>query len=143
MFIPLCFPPLLRPRRRPQQLIINDSDTVIQGIPGPQGPQGPEGPPGPEGPSGSLCLNKVTISDDYTTQDDDWFIGVKTEKPITITLNPNSCYLIIKLEMGAPIGTRKVTIVSSENIDGNSNLILKNPYQSVVLIKGSGWNIIK
>lgn len=116
-----------------------------QGVEGPQGPQGIEGPPGPKGDC--KCNKTILISSDYQVLKSDWYIGVRTNKPIKILLEEfpkDGKEVIIKLEMGAPIGNRKVTVTSSsDTIDNDSSVVLQNPYESLVLIYRSGWNIIK
>lgn len=120
---------------------------------GPSGATGPTGEPGPTGPSGSsgncACQCQATlVSQDYTATLDDYYIGVNSSGPTTITLppNPTGCYeIIVKAEMGPPLGNRKITIVTSDGslIDGDSNYIIEVPYQSVkVLYRGSAWHII-
>lgn len=115
-----------------------------QGNTGPQGATGPQGPKGDMGPAGQC---NVLISADYQVQESDWYIGVNTKKPIQITLEDFPKFgkqIIIKLEMGAPIGNRKVTVKSNTDIiDDNSQVILQNPYESLTLVYRSNWNIIK
>jgi len=140
-----------------------------KGDPGPQGPPGPKGETGSPGLTPTVkpatettlgavkvgdCLQisedgtlsghckKILISEDYETLKDDWYIGVKSEKPITIKLSNKACYLIIKLEMKAPIGNRKVTLTSNDLIDGQPTYVLQEPYESISLIFKEGWNII-
>ena len=126
-----------------------------QGETGPAGPagspgqQGPVGPQGPSGSSGDPIYNTVLIDSDYTASEEDAYIGVKSTKPITIKLSknpPEGILYVVKLEMGAPIGNRKVTIKSCSptvKIDGNSSVVLQNPYESISLIyRDLGWHII-
>jgi hypothetical protein len=79
---------------------------------------------------------------------DDYYIGVASDGPTTITL-PGDCQdcheIIVKAEMGPPLGNRKITIVTADNalIDGANNYIIEVPYQSVnVLCRGGNWHII-
>lgn len=116
---------------------------------GPPGPKGEQGPPGPASPIGDPIYNTVKVSNDYIVSVTDAYIGVVTTKPITIKLPknpPEGILYVIKLEMGAPIGNRKVTIKSldpSIKIDGNLIVILQNPYEYISLIyRESGWHII-
>lgn len=126
-----------------------DAGNVIgpQGNPGPQGPQGNTGPQGEPGPAGQCNHKTILISTDYQVQPDDWYIGVSSDKPVKIILEDfpkDGKQIIIKLEMGAPIGNRKVTIKSNTDvIDDNSQVILQNPYESLMLVYRSNWNIIK
>lgn len=112
-----------------------------QGVPGPQGPQGLQGPPGP---SGQQPNSTIVISEDYTATANDYYIGVNASKPVTITLPntaPAGTEFVIKLQMGAPIGTRKVTVTSSAQIDNLNTLILNKPYESLQLIFQGSWHI--
>jgi len=124
--------------------------TGPQGEPGAQGPAGNTGPQGPEGPvNGDPIYNTVEVKCDYTASLTDAYMGVITTKPITIKLPnnpPEGLVYVIKLEMGAPIGNKKVTIKPinpSIKIDGNSSIVLQNPYEYVSLIyRALGWHII-
>lgn len=121
-----------------------------QGEAGPAGPQGETGPAGPPGQStGDPIYNTILIDEDYTIKQEDAYIGVNSAEPVSILL-PNdilegSVY-VIKLEMGPPIGNRKVTVKpesSTSKIDGNSSFILKRPYESITVIhRGGNWFII-
>lgn len=114
----------------------------LQGDTGPTGPQGEPGPIGPEGPA--LNRNTVIVSHDYTATCEDYYIGVDSTGPVTITLPeeaPRGTQYIIKLQMGAPIGTRKVTVKSSSNIDNVNTLILTNPYESLQVLFQGAWHI--
>lgn len=146
------------------------NDTVIINNPSgncdcPTGPIGPAGPPGatgptgapgessmtgatgPTGPGGECGCNTRLVNSDYTTQPSDYYIGVISEEPVTITLIPDceDCSeLIIKAEMGPPLGNRKVTInAGNSTIDGEPTYVIEVPYQSVRLIcRGGIWHII-
>lgn len=130
-----------------------DDVVIISGPPGPAGPPGPpgsEGPPGatgPPGPPGTCdCIAKLVTSS-YQAQDDDYYIGVNSDEPTTITLPlVQECKrLVIKAEMGPPLGNRKITIVALGGalIDGAVNYILETPYSSVSLQFNNGnWYII-
>ena len=124
------------------------------GPPGEQGPPGEPGPPGPPGPPGECTCecSAILVSEDYTAQMDDYYIGVNSTGPVTITL-PADCRdcheIIVKAEMGPPLGNRKITILPSEDgdntsyIDGNEGIVLQEPYESVRLIcRGGNWWII-
>ena len=111
-----------------------------QGYQGVNGTPGAQGSPGAQGKTGSaakLNCKKITIDSDYTVVKDDFYIGVDSINPITITLPTEfECELVIKVEMGPPIGNRKITIKSQNNqrIDGEDKLVLEIPYQYVTLI---------
>lgn len=138
-------------------IIIDDNDVSINslittppGPPGPAGPQGDVGPQGavgdigPPGPAGSINRNTVIVSEDYTATDTDYYIGINSDGPVTITLPdeaPNGTEYIIKLQMGAPIGTRKVTVKSGSSIDSLNNIILTNPYEALQVLFQGAWHI--
>lgn len=117
------------------------------GEPGPPGPQGPVGPPGPSS-SGDPIYNTILISNDYIASQADAYIGVKSTKPVDILLPSDleqGTLLIVKLEMGAPIGNRKVTILADDGltIDGKTEIVLQQPYEYVSLIyRGNEWHIV-
>lgn len=129
------------------------------GSPGPTGPTGPigetgpTGEPGPTGPTGPAgeCPWKcktVLVSQDYTASMDDYYIGVNSDGPVTITLPPdcgNCQELYIKAEMGPPLGNRKITVTTSDGsfIDDQADYIIEVPYQSIhVICRGGEWWII-
>lgn len=122
-------------------------DTGEQGIQGETGATGPQGIKGDKGDKGDKgeCddHNCITISEDYDVKEDDFYIGVHSEGPVTITLpKSKSCsVLIVKCEMGAPIGNRKVTIkaTNGKKIDGNNTRVLQSPYESIQLIYNNNW----
>jgi hypothetical protein len=131
--------------------IVDDRDTNChEGPPGPQGPQGPPGPPGPPGEPGvCTCRSKsILVSEDYTATCDDYYIGVNSDEPVTITLPEectDCCEIIVKAEMGPPLGNRKVTVTTSDGsyIDGIDKYIMEVPYQSVnIICRGGDWHII-
>lgn len=117
------------------------------GEPGPPGPQGPVGPPGPAGNCACQCQT-VLVSQDYTATSADWYIGVNSDSPVTITL-PDDCgpcqQIIVKAEMGPPLGNRKVTVTTSDGatIDGELNYVMSVPWESVTLVcRGGNWYIV-
>lgn len=120
------------------------------GEPGPQGEPGPIGPPGPAGECTCQC-QKVLVVEDYWVTSDDYYIGVSSSGPINITLPnvPRDCQeIIVKAEMGPPLGNRKITILpwqdsSNTKIDGNDQYVIEVPYQSVhLLYHENNWWII-
>ena len=121
-----------------------------QGIPGPEGPPGPKGDKGDKGDPGQceFAFKCIGINDDYLVQDDDFYIGVNSNQPVTVTLpcELDQCQMIvIKAEMGPPMGNRKVTIETDAGclIDGEETIVLQSPYESVTLMYRAGyWNII-
>lgn len=124
----------------------NTSTTIISGPPGSDGPPGPkgdtgeQGPPGPKGDPGSsnLCIMKsITINEDYTVTTDDCYIGVIADQPTTIHLPTEvveSKILIIKAQMPAPMGNRKILINGNgRKINNKDSYTLQNPFESIVL----------
>ena len=117
---------------------------------GPTGPGGDLGGTGPTGPTGSCSCqcSTILISEDYQATCDNFYIGVNSQDPVTVTLPPNCedcCQIIVKAEMGPPLGNRKVTVTASgnSNIDGDTSYVIEVPYQSVHLIcRGGTWHII-
>ena len=118
-----------------------------QGPPGEAGETGPEGPPGPPGVCTCKCKS-VLVSSDYTATCDDYYIGVNSNEPVTISLPENCtdcCEIIVKAEMGPPLGNRKVTVTTTDGsyIDGTDKYVMEVPYQSVNLFcRGEDWHII-
>jgi hypothetical protein len=117
---------------------------------GPPGEPGPIGPPGPPGECSCQC-KAILVTEDYTATSDDYYIGVNSTGPVTITLpcDTTDCQqLVIKAEMGPPLGNRKITIVAMDDstvctIDEELDYIIEVPYQSVKLIYRDGnWWII-
>jgi len=120
------------------------------GPPGAQGSQGKPGAIGPPGPPGECpCECKIIlVSQNYAATSDDYYIGVSADKPVAITL-PSDCRdcqeIIVKAEMGPPLGNRKVTVktIDGSLIDGETTYVLEVPYESVRLIcRGGDWHII-
>lgn len=126
---------------------------------GPEGPQGPQGDPGPTGPQGppgekgdpgecSCSCSGIGISSDYIASSNDYYIGVNSNGPVTIILPEacnTCCQLIVKAEMGAPLGNRKITITTGDGalIDGDTEYVMNIPWESVQLFCRDGnWFII-
>lgn len=123
-------------------------DTGDQGPVGPPGIQGVPGEPGPIGPPGECECSRRTISANYTATNIDYYIGVVSTGPITITLpdDCDGCELIIKAEMGPPLGNRKITVVPSDDdqkVDGKASYTIETPYGYVRLIcNNDNWWIM-
>jgi len=90
----------------------------------------------------------ILISQDYTATLDDYYIGVDSEGPVIVTL-PVNCLdgdqIIVKLEMGPPIGNRKVTVktVDGSMIDDAYTYVMESPYDRVHLFcRGGDWHIV-
>ena len=127
--------------------------TGPEGPPGATGATGAQGEPGPVGATGATgncsckCSARV-VSQDYSATVDDYYIGVNSTGPTTITL-PGDCedcqQIIVKAEMGPPLGNRKITIVVANNglIDGGTSYVMEVPYESVsMLCRGGEWHIV-
>ena len=149
--------PMSAHRRHGEHPCSSSSDSVIafssegtQGPPGPQGPKGDTGPMGPAGESGKCTCNRrktILVQDDYKMQADDYYVGVRSDKPVTITLPITLDHyvdFIVKAEMGPPLGNRKVTIVTGDGslIDGQTSVVLQEPYESRQFVYRGGWNIV-
>lgn len=99
--------------------------------------------PSPEHP-----CRAILVSTDYAAQPTDYYIGVNSTGPTKIFLpeNPEDCIqLVIKADMGPPLGTRKVTIIPQgiSTIDGDTTHVLTIPYESINLIsQGGNWHVI-
>jgi len=114
---------------------------------GPQGEKGERGPPGPPGPPGTCSCKAILVKEDYHASCDDYYIGVYSDGPVTITL-PNDCHdctqIIVKSENKPPLGNRKITIVSpGTTIDGYSDYVIQVSHESInLLFRGGEWHII-
>ena len=132
----------------------SDCGTGVTGATGATGVTGETGAAGVTGPtgashSGSPCATScVLIAESYQATAQDYYIGVDSNQPVTVTLPPDASdcqQLIIKAEMGPPLGNRKVTVTTSDGgtIDGGTTYVIEVPYQSVHLIyRSSNWFII-
>lgn len=133
-------------------------DTGEQGPPGEKGdtgdagPTGEQGPPGPQGNTDVLqcSCNSIFISADYIASCNDYYIGVRSNSAVTIILPEceanGCCQLVVKAEMGPPMGNRKITLLPSANtstIDGDTEYVMNIPWESVQLFCRDGnWFII-
>jgi hypothetical protein len=133
---PICFPPIS----------YEDNDLFINiGQAGQPGPPGPQGPAGPQGPPGSLADLPVTLIDTatYSATVDEYFLGVITDTPCTITLPAGTLgkAFIIKDSVGDS-STNNITIVGS-TIDGQASYVLKTDWSSIgVVYNGIEWNVV-
>ena len=122
-----------------------------QGIQGEVGPQGPTGPQGPQGDPGTLDnVNTITTGSTYYAISTDCYIGVDSHETTYIYLPPDieiddGKMMIIKAEMGPPLGNRKIHIktLDGSKIDGDSDHVIDVPYGCVTLLwRGTSWHII-
>ncbi len=97
--------------------------------------------------SSSGC-NTILVGEDYECEADDCYIGVDSIRPVTISLPvdiSNGHQIVIKAEMGSPMGNRKVTIktIDGSKIDDSNSVVLTVPYSSLHFIyRGKNWHII-
>jgi hypothetical protein len=90
----------------------------------------------------------IVISKNYTTTEEDYYIGVDSEKPVSITLLPDAKdgqEYVIKAEMKPPVGKRKITISTIDNstIDGYSFYTICVSHDRVRLFRrDSNWYVI-
>jgi hypothetical protein len=109
---------------------------------------GPPGPPGPPGPGSGCSCTTTTITEDYLATEKDCYIGAQLKEKATVTL-PNSVATgtkyTIKLEFGAPVGSRKLTVQPEAPalINGVTAITMTTPYESVSVIYNNGnwWTI--
>jgi hypothetical protein len=121
-----------------------------QGEKGDQGPRGDTGPMGPMGPPGIFQCNykAILVSEDYTIEASDYYIGVDSDKPVTITLPcdfKHALEIIIKAQMPPPLGNRKITITTlgSGTIDGKESISITVSWEAVNLFFFNGeWYIV-
>lgn len=127
--------------------------TGASGPTGESGPTGQSGPIGPTGPTGECTCEctAILVSEDYTVEDNIYYVGVNSNRPTRITLPicdlaDDECKeLIIKAEMGPPLGNRKITIIpqGTSTIDGETSYVIEVPWQGVNLIcRGGNWFIV-
>jgi hypothetical protein len=86
-----------------------------------------------------------TITESYEAQSDDYYLGVDSEKPITITLPAepeNGMMIIVKAEMKPPLGNRIITIKSDETIDNYISRTIQVSNEVVRLVYNNGWRVI-
>ena len=88
------------------------------------------------------------MGSDYQILPDDYYVGVSSTGPVTITLPnciTNCCEVIIKADMDTQMNNRTVTVVGYGGalIDGQSGYLITIPYQSITLIyQGTSWHIV-
>ena len=91
-------------------------------------------------------INTILVSEDYVCNNDDYYVGVKSQTPTTVTLplNPyNGKVIIVKTEMSVPVGGRKVNIITGDNslIDGDVKSTITTAYGVVRLVyRGGDWH---
>jgi hypothetical protein len=111
---------------------------------GPQGTVGPTGSQGPTGPSGTLVVPTVIVNADYTALASDYFIGVVTSAPHTITLPvaSNGVSYIVKDILGDAT-TNPITITSSALIDNSASALINTDFGSLTFTFNNGtWSVV-
>ena len=89
----------------------------------------------------------VTTATHYTTADE-FYIGVSSEKPVTVYLPAAAAdgkIIVIKAEMKPPMGSRKVSILTTDGstIDGYSEASITVSHGKMTLIRNNNnWFII-
>lgn len=144
-FWPIHPYPIIPFRRDDGIDVINYSSSGIPGPPGPPGPVGPEGPEGPPGPPGPLIIPTVTVEADYAALTTDYFIGVVTAAPYTITLpvSVDGTVYIVK-DIFGEASTNPITIVgTATTIDGVASATINTDFGAVALVFNEGsWSIV-
>ena len=74
----------------------------------------------------SRANRTTTITSTYYTSVDEFYIGVSSEKPVTVYLPATPTdgkIIVVKAEMTPPLGNRKITIATTDGstIDGYSD----------------------
>jgi hypothetical protein len=148
--LPFAFPSMpfvyaLAPFIDDSNLYINSNIVGPSGPPGPVGPPGPRGPQGEQGPAGSFGLvPTVTVEEDYTALDTDYFIGVIASSPFIITLPAavNGTIYVIKDVLGNA-ANNPITIASVDLIDTVASATINTNFGSLTVIRNfNTWNII-
>jgi hypothetical protein len=107
---------------------------------------------GPEGPRGDAALpgavETVLVSEDYESTIDNCYIGVNSNRPVTISLPvdiSDGHQIAIKAEMAGSLSHRRITVDTLDGslIDGELTYVISVPYESIHLIyRGNEWHII-
>lgn len=131
----------------PGSLLITLSDGTVIDAGNVLGPQGPQGEPGK---CECDCKKRkcILVTKDYQATSEDYYIGVNSKDSVTIVL-PQDCEdcqeIVVKAEMGAPLGNRKVIVVAGpdSSIDDKESYTITVPYGFVRVICQEGtWHII-
>ena len=97
---------------------------------------------------GSGGYKTVTVDSTYYSTADEFYIGVTSEKPVTVYLPAAAAdgkIVIIKAEMRPPMGSRKVNIATTDGskIDGYAESSITVSHGCCILICNHGeWFII-
>jgi len=103
------------------------------------------GPPGPPGPPGPLIIPTVTVEADYTALTTDYFIGVITGAPYSITLpmSVDGTVYIVK-DIFGEASTNPITVLgTSTTIDAEATATIVTDFGSIALVFNEGsWSIV-
>lgn len=160
MIFPLLYNKnILRPRPRmyvPAQanwsIGGNGNDVIIMGggtpgatgATGPVGPSGAVGSTGATGPAGSLLVPVVSVESDYSALSTDYFIGVITSAPFTITLPLalDGTTYIVKDVLGNA-ATNPITVVDTVLIDNSPSAQIDTNFGSLTFtFNNNAWSIV-
>ena len=98
--------------------------------------------------SGETRTTTVDSTTAYYATDAEFYIGISSEKPVTVYLPATAAdgkIIIIKAEMKPPLGNRKVNIATTDGstIDGYSDASITVSHGARVLIRNHNqWFII-
>ena len=100
------------------------------------------------GSRGKGFFPTTTIRSDYHARDGDAYIGICSEKVLTVYLPPaarDGQIIVVKAEMKPPLGNRKINIATTDGstIDGYSEDCITVSHGSKTFIRNNGnWFII-
>ena len=127
-------------------LVYNDGTEINAG--NVVGPAGPVGPRGDSGETAEPNFGTILVSEDYECTYDDCYIGVNSDRSVTITLpvHPGDGHQIaVKIEMAEMNKGQEITIQTDNvsTIDGALSYTMTEPWQSVHLFsRGGDWFIV-
>jgi len=107
-----------------------------------------KGGSGGSGEEGRVHTTTVSDTTTYYAADGEFYIGVASEKAVTVYLPAaaaDGTIIVIKAEMKPPLGNRKVQILTCDgtSIDGYSDAAITVSHGARVLIRNHGeWFII-
>jgi hypothetical protein len=96
----------------------------------------------------SRRVRTTTVTTTYYGTDAEFYIGVSSEKPVTVYLPaaaPDGKIIVVKAEMRPPLGSRKVNIATTDGskIDGYSDASINVSHGYITLIRNNNeWYII-
>jgi hypothetical protein len=96
----------------------------------------------------SRSVRTTTATTTYYSTADEFYIGVSSEKPVTVYLPAAAAdgkIIVVKAEMRPPLGSRKVNIATTDGskIDGYSDASINVSHGYITLIRNNNeWYII-